>query len=143
MFTSHCEDRQMTDDGPIILFDAQCVLCSANAQFVLRHDWKRRFRLAAMQGPVGEALFRRHGIDPENPDTIIVVEGDHARRDSDAVLFIYENLGWPWRLASMARLVPRLIRDPLYGWVARNRYRLFGRRETCWLPSPEMADRVM
>jgi len=143
MFTSHCEDRQMTDDGPIILFDAQCVLCSANAQFVLRHDWKRRFRLAAMQGPVGEALFRRHGIDPENPDTIIVVEGDHAHRDSDAVLFIYENLGWPWRLASMARLVPRLVRDPLYGWVARNRYRLFRRRKTCWLPSPALADRVM
>ena len=133
----------MTDGDAIILFDAECVLCSANAQFILRHDRARRFRLAAMQGEVGAALFRRYGIDPADPDTIIVVDGDQALRDSDAVIAIYAGLGWPWRVAGAARLVPRALRDPIYGWVARHRYRIFGKRPTCWLPRPEDADRVL
>ncbi|MBA2933049.1 thiol-disulfide oxidoreductase DCC family protein [Sphingomonas sp. CGMCC 1.13654] len=130
-------------EHPVILFDAQCVLCSANAQFVLRHDKARRFRLAAMQGEVGAALFRRHGIDPDNPDTIIVVEGVTALRDSDAVLAIYTGLGWPWRIAGALRLIPRWLRDPPYRWIARNRYRLFGRRDICWMPTADFADRLL
>ncbi len=129
--------------GPIILFDAECILCSANAQFVLTHDRKKRFRLAAMQGEVGSGLYRRFGIDPTNPDSIIVVDGDKMLRDSDAVLAIYAGLGWPWKALALFRLVPRVIRDPLYLFVARNRYRIFGRRESCWLPSPEFRDRLL
>lgn len=129
--------------GPIILFDAECILCSANAQFVLTHDRKKRFRLAAMQGEVGSGLYRRFGIDPTNPDSIIVVDGDKMLRDSDAVLAIYAGLGWPWKALALFRLVPRFIRDPLYLFVARNRYRIFGRRESCWLPSPEFRDRLL
>jgi len=130
-------------DGPIILFDAQCVLCSANARFILRHDRRRRFRLAAMQGATGAALFRQHGIDPTDPDTILVVEGDRVWRDSDAVIAIYTGLGWPWRVAGALRLIPNRLRDRVYRWIARNRYRLFGRRQTCWLPAPENAYRVL
>ncbi|UIK06461.1 thiol-disulfide oxidoreductase DCC family protein [Neorhizobium galegae] len=129
--------------GPIIVFDAMCVLCSANAQFVLRHDRAARFRLASMQGEVGAALYRRCGIDPENPETMIVVDGQSVLRDSDAVLAIYDGLGWPWKALSIVRLVPRFIRDPLYRLIARNRYRIFGRREACWLPSPEQARRIL
>jgi predicted DCC family thiol-disulfide oxidoreductase YuxK len=129
--------------GPIIVFDAMCVLCSANAKFVLRHDRTARFRLASMQGEVGTALYRRWGIDPENPETMIVVDGQSVLRDSDAVLAIYEGLGWPWKALSIVRLLPRFIRDPLYRLIARNRYRIFGRREACWLPSPEQARRIL
>ena len=129
--------------GPVIVFDAECVLCSANAQFVMTHDHRRRFRLAAMQGETGAALFRRFGIDPADPDTMILVEGDRVYRDSDAVIAIYAGLGWPWRAAALLRLVPRAVRDPIYGLVARNRYRLFGRRETCWLPRPGDASRML
>lgn len=133
----------MTDEPAIILFDAMCVLCSANAQFVLRHDRRGRFRLASMQGPVGAALFREHGIDPADPDTILVIDGDRVWRDSDAVLAIYSELGWPWRAAGWLRAVPRWMRDPVYLLVARNRYRMFGRRETCWVPRPEDRGRVL
>lgn len=129
-------------DGPIIVFDALCVLCSANARFVLAHDRKKRFRLASMQGAAGAALYRAHGIDPASPETLIVVDGGRVLRDTDAVLAIYAECGWPWRAATALRLVPRAWRDPAYRWIARNRYRLFGRRETCWLPSPEDRDRV-
>lgn len=130
-------------DPPVIVFDGVCPLCSANARFILRHDRRRRFRLAAMQSEAGAALYRRFGIDPSDPETMILVDGGRALRDSDAVLAIWSGLGWPWRAAAIARIVPAALRDPVYRWVARNRYRLFGRRETCWLPGPELADRFL
>ncbi len=136
-------DAKTDTAGPIILFDAECILCSANAQFVLSNDRKRLFRLASMQGEVGSALYRRFGIDPTNPDSIIVVDGEHMLRDSDAVLSIYGGLGWPWKALTVFRLIPRAIRDPLYVLIARNRYRIFGKRESCWLPAPEYRDRLL
>jgi predicted DCC family thiol-disulfide oxidoreductase YuxK len=128
---------------PIIVFDAMCVLCSANAQFVLNNDRRGHFLLASMQGEVGSALYRKFGIDPVAPDTIVVVTGERALRDSDAVLSIYEGLGWPWRTLSALRIIPRGLRDPAYRLIARNRYRIFGKRQTCWLPTAEQAARVL
>ena len=132
-----------TQDGPIILFDAECVLCAANAQFVLKNDKAGRYRLASMQGDAGAAIGRAHGLDPNDPISLLVVEGARARRDSDAVLSIYEGLGWPWRLAGAARIVPAVLRDPVYRWVARNRYRWFGKRATCWMPPPTYRNRLL
>jgi predicted DCC family thiol-disulfide oxidoreductase YuxK len=133
----------MSDTGPIILFDGICVLCTANARFVLRHDRRGYFRLASVQSDAGQALCRRFGVDPDNPETMLVIEDDRARRDSDAVLAIAEGLGWPWRALGTLRLIPRNWRDALYRRVARNRYRLFGRRETCWVPSPAQKERIL
>jgi predicted DCC family thiol-disulfide oxidoreductase YuxK len=133
----------MSDNRPIILFDAFCVLCSANAQFILKYDHAAHFRLASMQSEAGAALYRKFGIDPADPETMIVVEGETALRNSDAVLAIYAGLGWPWKAMVAAKLIPKPIRDTIYGWIARNRYRLFGRRETCWLPPRDMADRLL
>jgi predicted DCC family thiol-disulfide oxidoreductase YuxK len=130
-------------EHPIIVFDALCVLCSANARFVLKHDRRGRFRLASMQGEVGSALFRRFGIDPGDPETMVLVDGDRALRDSEAVLAIYFGLGWPWRAMAIFRLVPRPVRDAVYRLVARNRYRWFGRREACWVPRPEQMERIL
>lgn len=131
------------EDHPIIVFDAECVLCSANAQFVLRHDRTGYFRLAAMQGEIGTSLYRRFGMDPSDPVSMLVVEGDRMRRDSDAVLTITAGLGWPWRLLGVLRVVPAALRDPVYRWIARNRYRLFGKRESCWVAPPEYRDRLL
>lgn len=107
---------------PIIVFDAMCVLCSANAQFVLNNDRRGYFLLASMQGEIGSAIYRKFGIDPTAPDTMVVVTGDIALRDSDAVLSIYEGLGWPWRILSIFKVIPRFIHDPAYRLIARNRY---------------------
>ncbi len=128
---------------PILIFDGDCVLCSANARFVLEHDRRGTFRLAAMQGQVGARLLREAGLDPADPDTIIVIEGTRIRRDSDAVIAIYEALGWPWQAAKLLRLIPVSLRDPVYRWVARNRYRLFGRRAHCFVPRPEWQERLL
>ena len=137
------ENSARDQEGPIIVFDAECVLCSTNARFVLRHDKAGHFRLASMQGPVGAELYRKHGVDPEDPSSMLVVEGDRMRRDSDAVLSIYEGLGLPWRLLAIVRIIPAFLRDPVYRLVARNRYRLFGRRATCWVAPPEYKSRIL
>ena len=129
--------------GSIVLFDAECVLCSANAQFILSNDKAERFYLASMQGHVGATLFRQHGLDPTDPISILVIEKEKVRKDSDAVIAIYEGLGLPWRMMSLFRLIPAFIRDPIYRLVARNRYRLFGKRETCWLPAERYRARML
>jgi predicted DCC family thiol-disulfide oxidoreductase YuxK len=129
--------------GPIVLFDAECVLCSGNAQFILTHDRSERFHLASMQGAVGSALARQHGLDPADPSSIVVVDGATVRKDSDAVLSIYEGLGYPWRAASVLRIFPAFARDPLYRWIARNRYRLFGKRPACWVAPERYRSRML
>ena len=136
-------DRWNFGARPVIVFDAECILCVANAQFVLNHDRRGRFRLASVQNEAGLEIYRRFGIDPKNPDTMLVVEEGRVRRDSDAVLAICWGLGWPWRAMTVFRVVPRPMRDAVYRLVARNRHRLFGRRETCWVPRPDQAERFL
>lgn len=133
----------MSDARPIILFDGICVLCTANARFVLRHDRHGHFRLASVQSEAGRALCERFGVDPVNPDTMLVIEGVRARRDSDTVLAIAEGLGWPWRAAGVLRMIPRGWRDAAYRRIARDRYRLFGKHDACWGPSPEQKARIL
>ena len=130
-------------ERPIIVFDSLCVLCSAHARFVIEHDRLACFRLAAMQSEIGAGLYRRFGVDPAAPDSLLLVEGDRALRDSDAVLAIWRGLGGPWRLAALGRLIPRFLRDGLYHWVARHRYGLFGRRDACWRPPAHLRDRLL
>lgn len=133
----------MASAHPVILFDAECVLCSASAQFILKHDRAGRFRLASMQGAVGAGLSRRHGEDPKNASTIVVIDGENVLRESDAVIFVCASLGWPWRIAGMLHAIPQSWRNPAYRWIARNRYRIFGKRDVCWMPSSEDSDRVL
>jgi predicted DCC family thiol-disulfide oxidoreductase YuxK len=139
----HSDTGRELPDGRIILFDAECVLCSANAHFILKHDHRGAYYLASMQGEAGAGLFRRHGLDPADPSTILVIEGDTVRKDSDAVLSIYEGLGMPWKLAGVFRLVPAFLRDPVYRLIARNRYRIFGKRDTCWVPPAHLRSRLL
>ena len=96
-----------------------------------------------MQSQIGAELYRKHGMDPQDPSTMLVIEGSTVRKDSDAVLRIYETLGFPWRLFTTLRIVPAFIRDPVYRWIARNRYRLFGKRTSCWVAPLEYRDRIL
>ena len=134
-------------DKPIIVFDGVCVLCTANAQFVLSADKMGRFRLAAMQGEVGAALMRENGIDPLDPESFVLIDaqqdGGKVWRDSDAVLHMWSELGWPYRIGAVFRLVPRFVRDSAYRLIARNRYKWFGKRARCWVPDPDQAARLL
>ncbi|TCR59332.1 DCC1-like thiol-disulfide oxidoreductase family protein [Bosea sp. BK604] len=132
-----------TRGRPLIVFDGDCVMCSVQAQFVLRHDHARRFNLTTAQGVIGQELYRRLGLPTEDFQTMLLVENGRVLSHSDAVIGIATGLGWPWRAARIAKLVPRALRDRLYRLVARNRYRWFGKRETCWRPTPDVADRIL
>ncbi|MDZ5646755.1 thiol-disulfide oxidoreductase DCC family protein [Nitrospirillum sp. BR 11828] len=131
------------DDKPIIVFDGHCVLCSGFAQFVMRHDPAGRFRLMAAQTPLGAALYRHYGLDPVDYQTNLVLEDGVARVKSDSSIRVFECLGFPWSLLTLARLLPRPLRDALYSLVARNRLRWFGARAVCYLPTPEQRDRFI
>lgn len=126
----------------LILFDGDCVMCSWWARFVIARDPQARFRFAAMQSRFGAALARRLDIDTGNPETNAVVLNGCAYFKSDAGIRVLASLpGWWWLRPLL--LLPRPLRDRAYDWIARNRYRLFGRRDICLIGGPELAGRVV
>jgi predicted DCC family thiol-disulfide oxidoreductase YuxK len=132
------------DDRPVIVFDGHCVLCSAFAQFILKHDHDARFRLLAAQSDLGTALYRHFGLDPVNYDTYVLLQDGNAYFRSDASLRILSGLGGGWSLlATSARIIPAPLRDSFYNVIARNRLRWFGTRAQCFLPAPSQADRFL
>ena len=129
-------------DDDVILFDGVCVFCSRWVRFVIARDRAQRFRFTAIQSPYGTRLAQTFGIDPNDPDTNAVVHGGTAYFKSDAALTVLSNLpGWGWARALFA--VPKPLRDALYNLVARNRYRLFGKYDVCFVPDAAMKARVM
>ena len=134
---------RFADDRPVIIFDGECVLCSGSAQFVLRHDKRRIYRFLAAQTPLGRALYAHYGLDKGDYETMILIADGIATFKSEAVIRIGEGLGLPWSLAAVCRIIPRSWRDRLYGVLARNRLRILGRRDSCYMPSPGDADRFL
>ncbi len=126
-------DEPVPGGGPIIVFDGICVLCNGWVRFLLKHDHVGRYRFAAMQTDAGRALLAGHGLDPDDPASFLLVEGDRAWTDSDAIRRVLVGLGGAWRLAAVMAVVPRVVRDPLYRVIARHRYRWFG-TTTCLVP---------
>lgn len=131
----------------VILFDGVCNLCNGFVQFVVRHDPAGRFRFAALQSPAGRALLAAHGYPlpaPQaDPDSVLLVTQGRVYSHSSAVLRIARQLRAPWPLASIGWLLPRAWRDAAYRYIARHRYRWFGRQESCWLPTPELRSRFL
>ena len=130
------------EDG-VMVFDGGCNLCSRSVRTVAAMDREGLIRFAATQSPTGRALCLRHGIDPDDPTTFLFMDHGRALRSSEAMLAIAARLPRPWRWLGVARIVPRPVRDAAYGWLARNRYRLFGRRNACTLPAPGLAARFV
>jgi predicted DCC family thiol-disulfide oxidoreductase YuxK len=128
---------------PVIVFDGVCVLCSGWVHFLLKRRAADGYRFAAIQGETGRSLLVRSGLDPDDPVSMLLVRDGMFSSDTDAILSIVTNLGGAWRLAAVLRLIPRFVRDPVYRWIARNRYRWFGRREQCLVPAPEVAARFL
>jgi predicted DCC family thiol-disulfide oxidoreductase YuxK len=126
----------MTPEGSrdIILFDGVCVLCSRWYRFVTARDRAQRFRFVAIQSSEGRPLAERFGIDPDNPETFALIAGGKAYFRSDAALRILRELP-RWRWIAALRAIPAPLRDALYGVIARNRYRWFGRLDSCTLPN--------
>lgn len=134
----------MPEDAPVIVFDGVCVLCSRWVDFILRHDSAGQFRLAAMQGTHGRALLANHGLSPDDPASLLLVQNDRGYTDTDAIIRVLQSFGIGWHLLGiLLKSVPRPIRNPIYRWLARNRYALFGKRSHCRLPDPAQAWRFL
>ena len=131
----------MESGHPLLFFDGTCGLCDGFVQFVLARDRAERFHFAPLQGERAHRELARHGADADLLDTVYVLAGPGTPGErllyrSDAVLFVLSQLPWPWRWMGAARVLPRALRDGAYALVARHRYRVFGRREACRIPSP-------
>jgi predicted DCC family thiol-disulfide oxidoreductase YuxK len=121
-----------------------CVLCSRWVAFVLRRDQLHHFSFAAMQTATGRKLLVEHGIDPDDPLSFLLLENGAGHTDTDAIVRILRRFGRGWRfVAALLSSVPRFIRDPLYRWIARHRYRLFGQRPSCLMPAADIAHRFL
>jgi len=135
--------------NPIILYDGVCGLCNSLVQFLLKHDKDGRLRFASLQSDFAEKVLRRYGFDAKDLDTLHVVEnydqpGERVLQRSDAILRAGRELGGFWTASSsVARIVPRPLRDLVYRFVATNRYRVFGKYESCMLPDPNQRSRFL
>lgn len=129
----------------LVLFDGVCNLCNGTVRFILRHDRAERFLFAAQQSEVGQRILAEHGVSTPQAlaDSVVVLEGQRVYLESDAALHILCRLGGVWRLLGILRWVPKPWRDRVYRWVARHRYRLFGRRESCLVPTPALRRRFL
>ena len=128
-------------DQPVILFDGVCNLCNGFVRFVVRFDSRGRFAFAPLQSAVGEELLSRHGLESETFDSVVLVDGENHYEKSSAALRILGRLDGPWPLAFPFLYLPRFVRNAAYDLVAEHRYRVFGKKDECPIPDPEIRER--
>ncbi len=127
----------MSTTTTILFFDGHCNLCNNSVDFVITRDKKHMFRFAPLQGETAKDVLDDVNIDLEHPDSFVLSKDNEVYFRSTAALMVARQLGFPWSLMSVFLVVPPFIRDAVYNLIARNRYKWFGRKETCRLPSPE------
>ena len=126
----------------IVLYDGVCGLCNRLNQFLLKRDHHDRLLFASLQSNLGRKILERHGADPNDLDTVYVVEeydtpSERLFKRSNAILRALGALGGIWKLSSVSKILPRPVRDLFYKVVATNRYRVFGKYEVCMMPDPK------
>lgn len=132
----------MSPSKPIIIFDGMCNFCSASVRFVLKNDKEGRILFTPLQSELGSRLLLANELDPGDTVSFLLIKNEQAYTQSDAALEIVKDLS-AWKWLSVFRFVPRPLRDSLYRLVARNRYRWFGKRESCFVPSKEQKARFL
>jgi predicted DCC family thiol-disulfide oxidoreductase YuxK len=126
---------------PVVLFDGVCKLCNGSVNFILRRDIKARLKLAPLQSKYGRTVLEQHDRHTDPMDSMMLLEGERLTVKSTAVIRISKYLDGAWPLCMIALVIPRFIRDFIYDIIAKNRYRWFGKNDTCRLPDPEFEDR--
>lgn len=127
---------------PIVLFDGVCNFCNSAVNFIIERDKKGVFKFAPLQSEVGRELAAKYQV-ASDVDSVILVENGQAYIHSDAALKIAAHLGGLWGLAGIFRIVPKVLRDKLYTLFAERRYRWFGKKDACMVPTPEVRERFL
>ncbi|GCC53342.1 thiol-disulfide oxidoreductase DCC family protein [Chryseotalea sanaruensis] len=134
--------NKVTVEKSIILFDGVCNLCSGAVQFILKRDAKKKFVFASLQSEIGKNLLLKYKVTT-TVETIILIQDNKWFSQSEAALEIARSLSGVWPLLYAFKIVPRFIRDGIYNWISSNRYRFFGKKDACMIPSPEWKNRFL
>lgn len=127
----------------IILFDGVCNFCNYWVNFILKHDLKKNFLFAALQSKAGQELLAKFNLSTTNFDTFILINDDSYQTKSDAAISIAQNLsGWP-KILLIGKIIPRFLRNFIYDLIAKNRYKIFGKKESCRVPTKEEKERFL
>ncbi|KGE87210.1 MAG: thiol-disulfide oxidoreductase DCC family protein [Phaeodactylibacter xiamenensis] len=132
-----------TTEHPVLLFDGVCNLCNGSVQFIIERDPDARFRFASLQSEEGQAVLSRFENRPSDLSSVVLIQDDQLYARSEAALRVARQLGGGWSLLYAFIVVPRPIRNAVYDWIARNRYRWFGKKDACMIPSPDLQSRFL
>lgn len=127
----------------VILFDGVCKLCNAWSNFIIKHDRQRVFKLCSVQSKEGKQILLHFGLPSESYETMLYVEGNQSFQKSEAFFQIMTQLGYPWKIVYIFKVIPKPLRDWMYDRIALNRYSLFGKYDYCTLPSPDHEARFL
>jgi predicted DCC family thiol-disulfide oxidoreductase YuxK len=129
--------------GVILFFDGVCHLCHGSVNFLLERHVDKKVQFAPLQSDIARTLLETHGYHPEELNSILLLDEHQVYEADEAVLQVCKYLPKPWKFGSWLKIVPRWIRRPVYFWIAKRRYRWFGKYETCRLPQPGVKDRFL
>ncbi|RYD77175.1 MAG: thiol-disulfide oxidoreductase DCC family protein [Sphingobacteriales bacterium] len=128
---------------PVILFDAVCNLCNSSVQYVIKNDKDALFKFASLQSNSGQHLLQKHALPQEDFTSFVLIENDTAYIRSTAALRVARRLSGPVKLLYGFIIVPAFIRDAVYNFISKNRYRWFGKKDSCMIPSPGLKQRFL
>jgi predicted DCC family thiol-disulfide oxidoreductase YuxK len=131
------------NEHPVILFDGVCNFCNGLMNFVIRQDKKRVFRFAALQSEAGKNILQQHNLSTQDFDSFVLIDKNRVFKKSSASLKVMSRLPWYWKPAQILWIIPLFIRNAVYDFVARNRYKWFGKKEQCMVPTPEIRGRFL
>lgn len=129
--------------GPVVLFDGVCNLCNGTVQFLIRQDHQKKLRFASLQGEFGQRILQDAGLQKTDHGSFLFLDNGNIYTHSTGALRVLSHLGGGWKILSGLRVVPRFIRDGVYHFIARNRYRWFGKRESCMVPGEGVRERFL
>lgn len=127
----------------LIVFDGECIFCSSFVRFVLRHDRQARFNFTMAQSKLGQALYRHYEVSTTDFETNLVIQDGILYEKLNAFIHVMSELGWPWRLLIVLRVIPQPVAAWLYDRIAKNRYRIFGRYQSCMIPTAALRARII
>lgn len=138
------EISELPKDKKIILFDGVCNLCNSSVQFVIKHDTKDIFRFVSLQSDLGIKILKHIGVNPELTDSVVLYEpGKAYYYKAEAALHIIDEFGGLYSLLSLIKIFPKFISNWAYDYIAKNRYRWYGKQESCMIPKPELASKFL
>ena len=132
-----------TESKKIVLFDGVCNLCSNSVQFILKRDKKNQFLFGSLQSNYGQQMLAHYHLPATEFNSFMLIEGEKLYTRSSGALRMLKHLGGAWSLFYVFIIVPKFIRDAVYNWISRNRYKWFGKKNECWLPKPEWKEKFL